>query len=401
MVTPAYTNDMHISAEMSLLLHVSSPHPLLSEEEIRLLVSQLHPEKLYELAASHNIILLFIKPHNKASLALLPDDLHQHIHKTALQHGAKNIQLASELVHLSRLLAKKNIITVAFKGPALSQRLHSDVIYRFFGDLDITIDKQKVAAALPLLQKEGYSVSPHIALHHLTGYLATEHFISLHNRQKDIALDLHWDFTNKYAIRPLTFADIQTDLVQLHLDAGQITSLNKEDTLLQQTIHAASHCFEKLEFMSAVAHLICMEHDWEHIIRRAEKLHSLRLLLVGTKAACTLYNIPFPDPLAPFLKEDPRAATLAQQVVAALLTNGEFHPDHELHWRFNRLHIDVRKSYRDKLRYGVQLLFQPTISDWEALPGLAPMWPLYILFRPCRLLYNCFLKLGSKVRRQE
>lgn len=65
--------------------------------------------------------------------------------------------MTAKLIRILALLKSNNILTQAFKGPALSELAYADTTLREYSDLDILIMEKDIARSISLLTKDQYA----------------------------------------------------------------------------------------------------------------------------------------------------------------------------------------------------------------------------------------------------
>jgi hypothetical protein len=372
-----------MSPELELLIGLTSP---LSVEENRLreIAGQCDEKEFFQLASFHKLLSLLKKNYPEFLPTVFSRQFNAELSRFERQVSFTNLTMAGELISLCREAEEQGIAIVPFKGIGLSQKLYGDINYRSCCDLDLLVARDKVKQTCSLLKERGFEISPQVNERQHEAYLKTEHFFSCFHPQKGVKIDLHWDFTNKYAIRPLCFEDVENHLTQLKISGSSLAFLSNEACLVQLCVHAASHCWEHLEFITSVSYLLANNYvDLDEALRLARKIRSVKMVLLGIRLAHIIYKIPLPKD---FTENFGSIEALANDI-----GNSFLHPNKRssvLTWRYSSLHLQLRDSTVDRMIYILRLLFRPTIKEWQIFPALAPLWRLYYLIRPGRLLFE-------------
>jgi hypothetical protein len=219
-----------------------------------------------------------------------------------------------------------------------------------------------------------------------------EKFFSCFYPKKGISIDLHWDLTNKYATRPMCFEDVQNHLTQLKMSGSSLRFLNNEACLVQLCVHAASHCWEHMEFVASVSFLLANNSvNLDDALKLARKIRSVKMVLLGIQLAHLIYKIPLPKD---FADKFGNIEVLANETRDSLLYPHKI--SHRLTRRFSNYHFQLRDSAVDRIVYAQRLLFRPTNKEWHLFPTLAPVWRVYYLIRPGRLFFEAIKKMVGR-----
>ncbi|MCA1793394.1 MAG: hypothetical protein LC660_05880 [Desulfobacteraceae bacterium] len=98
--------------------------------------------------------------------------------------------------------------------------------------------------------------------------------------------------------------------------------------------------------------------------------------------------------------QDPGLEKLAEDILERIRTR-EAGFSESLSRRVSLLHLRVRDSLPDRIRYLVRLFTMPTVKEWTLYPLPPRLTPLYRIIRPIRLGVRLALLslLGGKVSR--
>lgn len=381
--------------EMELLLALSSPYFAdFTDETVISLTKKCDESILFQKARFHNLLLLLKRRLSKAAFSSFSKAFATKLEQAERYTSFTNLKMTGELIKLLEAANEQEVTLIPFKGPTLAQRLYGDINLRASADLDIATNPEQVGQAINMLKGRGYQISPELNSHQLTKYISFEHFISCFHPETKIKIDLHWDFTNKYANQPFLCSNAKDHLSPLRIGAQEIMVLNNEACLVQLCIHAASHCWEHLEFTTAIAHLLTSNSlNVAKVFELAETLHAKGMVLLGLDLSSQLYNIELQKDFHSYFQDKPQIRALTNQLCQTLVSENSGHPSLPLlTWRYSSLHIKLRDSLIDKGGYLIRLLFRPTIKEYEVFPKLASSPGLYYCLRPPRLIWETIKK---------
>jgi hypothetical protein len=171
--------------------------------------------------------------------------------------------------------------------------------------------------------------------------------------------------------------------------------LAPEDLLLALCAHGAKHFWARLGWICDVSELIGAQNDivWPRVLTRARMLGSERMLLLGLFLARDLLGAQPPEAVFHEAQSDARVRSLAAQVKAWLPLE-EDPPTGAL--PSMRFHLAVRERLHDRIRYCLEGGLRPSYADWQFLPLPDPLFSLYYLIRPIRIMWQ---GLGRAQRR--
>jgi len=156
-------------------------------------------------------------------------------------------------------------------------------------------------------------------------------------------------------------------------------------------IHSTSHCWEKLEFICSVAEIVKSGKidDWIEVEKKAGLLKCKKMMYLGLALARDLFDAVLQKDLDNRVSNAPFVISLEKQVLKKLFTNHKSYLE-TLSWRFSTLHLFIRDTFSDSVKYSLRLLFRPTIREWTTNPLPSKFVFLYYILRPFRLFSGLF-----------
>jgi len=299
----------------------------------------------------------------------------------------RNLSLTAHLVALLKLLESNGIRAVPFKGPVLGACVYGDLALRQFSDLDVFIHKSDVRKAKELMLSAGYEWQGRLTTAQEAAYLETQceyHFARDGGR---IQVELQWGFVPWYYSLPWDVERLWGRLVRVSLGEATVSTFAPDDLLPILCVHAAKHCWERLEWVSDVAELLraCPNLDWDRVFEEAKASGSLRMILLGLELASDLLGTAIPEKAAEAIGKDGAVKQLAAWVVARLFR--EVSGEAALQRAFDdfRFRLRSRERLGDRLCYCLRRTLATTPDDWAVLPLPKSLFPLYGFLRPFRL----------------
>ena len=185
----------------------------------------------------------------------IPSKARSGLEKLNQENTRSNLLLTGELLKLVDLLEAHGIAAVPFKGPTLALWAYGDLGRREFGDLDILVKQQDVPAVRKLLAGEGFTPRPELSA---AQKAATLRLDCSHNfaNEKNIWLDVHWDFVVHYASVQIDTDKLWDRLQPILVNRRELKTVSVEDLLLIFCLHGFTHFWARLGWICDVAALI-------------------------------------------------------------------------------------------------------------------------------------------------
>ena len=300
-------------------------------------------------------------------------------------NARRNFVLSGELLRCLDVLGAHGIPAVPYRGPVLAASLYGDLALRQFVDLDVLLHKKDVLRARDLLMSLGYRPEFKLNSAQEAAYLRAQSEHKVMRDEGAVIVELHWQIAERYFSFPLDPASLSGRLEPISLAGREVWTFSPEDLLLILCVHGTKHLWERLAWMCDVGKLISTSEalDWHWVVEQAKALRSERMLLLGLCLAEELLGSSLPDAIRQKMRGDPSVASLAAQVRAWLWCDATERPGNLDRCRF---HLRARERIGDRLRYAWRLAVTTTPGDWAAVRLPSPLFPLYYLLRPVRLL---------------
>jgi hypothetical protein len=362
--------------ELELLLSClcTEINPTTSEQINTLLQQELDWNYLYEIAARYQVIPLLYSTIDNHFPAKVPKETFHQLQTDIYGNAKWNMLLTQELLSLINLFQSHEIRAIPVKGAVLAALAYGNLLLRQFGDLDMLIHPQDLAAATDLLVAHGYD---------------RDNFDSkpkFSQPQRQIKLELHQTITPSYCASPLEFEHLWSRSTSVKIAGVEVPSLRAADALLilvAQNAQDLLHNQPRLGRLCDIAALIHTHQDldWLDILTRAKLQGNQRILYFTLLLVADLFDTILPEQLQPAIESDSVANTLAKHWRSHL-----FAPEINVVWG-SLFYLKIRDRWWDKLKY----LIVPNSIDrlLLSLPGYLSY--LYHPIRPFWLIYNYFL----------
>jgi hypothetical protein len=286
--------------------------------------------------------------------------------------------LTGELTSLLRAFKESGISAVPYKGPAIAARLYGNLTLRQCGDLDILVREADVWKASELIIARGFE--PHFSIPETKrADFVRLSYVQLFRRDAgQTMVELHWGIAPRFFGVRFDAGGYWQRLESMTLQGATIAMPSAADLLLMLCVHGAKDCWEKLEWVGAIAELIrsTAEFDWESVWQRSGEMRCRRMVALGLRLAHGLFDSPIPAQLQS-LCESKSLRSQAQEVVQDFFSN---EPRPLTFWRRVAFHLRLKDTLTDQTSHCARLAFTTTPVDWSTmpLPGslsfASPLW---------------------------
>jgi len=320
----------------------------------------------------------------------------RHALQAHVQHNLQcNLALAAELVRLVQRLREHDIRVLPLKGPTLAVYAYGNLGLRHAGDLDILVPRQALRQTIQVLQGLGYDcLQERLVAFNASqeaAYLAHSNEWTFRCDARHMTVDLHWAFERLRQLFPTDIDTIWSRLTSLELAGTAVPCLPDEELLLYLGTHGSKHMWMRLCWLYDVATLVHRRPGlhWQQLLQQAATWRTLRPLLHGVVLAHQLFGSALPAPLQQQAQHDPMVARLGSTVYGTLTrplpeTSA---PQGLSALCRNLLYVArLQASWRHKLTVGAGIMKPVYVTDWQAVPLPAALFPLYYVIRPLRLL---------------
>ncbi|HYN80743.1 MAG TPA: nucleotidyltransferase family protein [Gemmatimonadaceae bacterium] len=325
---------------------------------------------------------------SETGVSVVPPTVMSWLRRSFQETTWRNTLLAGELTRVLDLLASHSIDAVPFKGPVLAALAYENVAMRQFGDLDLLVQPHERARTRELLLGDGYTM--YDGWSHVD---ELNHEYTLVGTRGGVRLDVHWKLFPR-AVLPVKPDRLRQQLAEVRIGDRTVRTFSPEDTLLILCVHADTHAWERLKWISDIARLVTSHPglDWAKSVEIADSTGSERILLLGLRLADDLLGAASPEQVITRARTSRHVTRLANTVSERLFepaaTDVEADRDKSL--------LQLRS--RDRLWHKLWLAATPNESDWEVMRLPGSLSALYYVIRPFRLLRKYGRRVGSALR---
>ncbi len=339
-----------------------------------------------DLSIRHKVLMLIFQSlmiENQISVPKVIKDKLKKIYRINLM---RNISVSSNLIQIVNMLDNNRIISVPFKGAVLSEFVYHDPMLRQFADLDLLISKKDAQKTINLFLKTGYELKIDLKQDQFKNYVKFKKSIEIKEKKSDIWVDLHWEFTGNYSIKPFELEYVRNRLVQINFLNQKVSHLAKADLLACLCLHGCKNIWDNLEsiFCIALVFETFNTGDIERLCDISSEKHCKKAVGLALFLCIHFFKIELTDTMKNHLFIYPDLKKISLPIIQKLTL--EKHPPINIGFRFSKFNLDVRDSLVDKIQYVLRMLFIPSFVDWNNnnFPNQFPI--LYFFARPTRLI---------------
>jgi hypothetical protein len=337
-------------------------------------------------ATLHGIAPLLYTNLKRTCPDLITNDVMNQLKGMYVSNATKNLSVSVNLLKILNIMMVNDILAIPFKGPLLAEKVYGNVCLRQYSDLDILVKEQDVSKAQDLLIKNGYV--PEFKLSGGKGkkYQQVENSISFFHPKGGPPIDLHWEMTGRYLLKPIEIEAFEGKLQYSYFLNQKVLSMPDDIMLIYLCIHGTSHCWERLEWLCCFAEMVRKRggKDLFKIIELAGELGCKRILYLGFYLGYSLFGVALPVKVLENIAGD-RGVVKYGKKLKQIIFGQKTDSIDDAKWRFAALHIQIRDTYIDRVKYAVFLYTMPTIKEWVKCPLPSWLTPLYRVIRPLRL----------------
>ncbi len=337
---------------------------------------------LLDLADEHGVRPQLRRRLSEISWSGVPDVVRSSLEGFCQFNGARALSLSEELGHVAVALAARGVPFAAFKGPALAAGLYGDLSLREYNDLDVIVPQERIGDAEAVLGALGFCATQGDRAFR-QAFLAYQRQFTFRHPDIDAVIDLHWDFCGIHVPFPLAPAEVWADPAQVRVGNRTIPTVAGANLALLLAGHGTKEAWRCLEWVNDFALLIDSERslDWAAIHRRAAARGCGDAVLLACAMAERLLAVPVPRDLVQPVAASARVAALAARLVAQM-RDGLPGPDR----KDDLSDVDLCDGRWDRMKAVLTLVLTRTVGDYHAMPLPRPLWRLYHLSRPFRLV---------------
>lgn len=353
--------------------------------------------KLFSLARVHGVVAplyLALRDYRDdippESFALLTREYHNAVGRSAF--------VTAELTRILGIFQEGGIDVIPYKGPVLSEQIFGQSVIRESKDLDLVLHKADIIRARDLLIENGYQKDMVLSQRAEAFLLSSRKESSYDLRLpfpsgggKQLKIELHWKIPLTSVVPPEWYWQ---GLETRRFQGQEILVFPIETLLIILLAHGFRHYWESLKWLSDIDLLVRRTEaiQWDTFLSESTRLGVRRVVAFGLLLSREYLGTPLPKSIESVLEQEERVRRLIPGALQNL-------------YGLQRCPVGavnnfwIRERLRDRfyyLRNILDYLFVPDLPDFLRFPLPRPLWPVYWVLRPLKVL-TCF---GDKYGRR-
>ncbi len=331
---------------------------------------------LLERARTHGLIPLIYHRLHAIEFLGVPAQVCRYLAVTFGVNAIRNQLLAHELVRVLARLSEAQIPVIPLKGVVLAESLYGDVALRTCADIDILVRPEDLEQSLRILRSAGYS----------DAFAAPPSLRLLARYGRDCALvredvrcvcplQVHCGLIWGGPAERRLLAEIWSRASRRPFQGAPAYALSPADELLYLAVHAARHGLSTFKWITDLDWLVSRgKLDWNVALNEARTLGWYDAVGFSLAACANLLDTPIPEPLA-------------ERHASAQVEVPKSEPGSLEILRQSFFVVRLLPGLSQRAIFLASRLFIPTSVDGQFLQLPSPLFFLYFLLRPCRLMF--------------
>ncbi|MFC1585634.1 nucleotidyltransferase family protein [Fibrobacterota bacterium] len=334
-------------------------------------------------ARAHGLIPLLCSALKETCWEDVPHPVQLKLAESVLSIEKKNMRMAGELVRVKQALQAGDLTAVPFKGPVLELAVYGRTGMRQYDDLDILIKKSDVPQAARILASLDYVPTRVFSPRQEKAYVKRECQYSFVPRQGGSCIELHWGILPPYYGFYQDFDVLLENFSPAWKEHG-FPEIPREDLLLMLCAHnGIKHRYDRLSWLCDMTRLIRVsDMDWEKLLKKAERYGSRKALLLGLYLAQRNSGLELPPMVTAMLDQEKGLKKISERIEKHYFLVPAPDPGAVQKAGF---HLSIRDRWSDRVSYLNNLLWHPSMFDWEFIRLPDSLYWFYYLIRPFRL----------------
>ena len=182
----------------------------------------------------------------------LPKDAAATLRRRAQAIARSNLAAAAESIRLQGRFDAAGIRSLHLKGVALAQLAYGSIATKFSQDIDILVSPDDAAAAIAVLQDQGYRLSRPAQQLDARGQRLVLRYgreVELRHAGSGQRVELRWQPVNSPSLLAGVDANSPSRDVPLS-NAARLRTLNDEDLFAYLCVHGAGHAWSRLQWLA-------------------------------------------------------------------------------------------------------------------------------------------------------
>ncbi len=347
---------------------------------------------LLDVAEYHRLLPLLYKTLSSVCPELVPQNVMASLNQYYKTNAARNFLMAGTILRINSICQINKIETLPIKGPLLSAVVYGDFSLRSFSDIDILVRERDIQKLIDLLLQEKYRLyPPGISLDIFLKFLRVNHDGRLLT-DKGFLFELHRDLADWYTPKEMTFERLTPYLRETEFLGYPVKEMCPEMLLAYLALHGNKHGWVPLEQLCCIAELIRKEQtlDWDLLFGIAGDYKIVRRVNLTLRLVHVLFEINLPEGISRKVA-DKKIDALANTIIEKIADRQGYLARFRDKARYHRKLMDRR---RDLLSFLMKGLAAPGTDDWEHLAMPLPLFSLYYIYKPLRIIFTPHEKSG-------
>jgi len=345
-----------------------------------------------DLAARHRVRPLVYRSLSNVCWDRVPADVRSEWEQAYHSISGRNRFVTGELLLIADAFRAAELPLVTLKGPVLAEMAYGDFALREFSDLDLLIRVADFEKTHELLERLGYTPVLNIGGAQALQFLWHQGELTFTSSVEGPEIDLHWRAATTHTALSIEADYFWPRFQPVQLAGETVLSFAPQDLPLYLASQGGQDQWSDLRRLCDLTEFLRRhrDFDWEQLLEAARRLHGLRVLLLGLQLASELLGAEIPHQVRRRINQDTALPRLAAQAVKKL--EGSDPPGIVRLFVFQ---IAAKERWQEKVALVVGRLTDRTAGDgkWIILPK--PLWGLYWLLRPLRMLGKLLRKRDS------
>lgn len=318
----------------------------------------------------------------------IPAPVWRELHTAAMAARADALAQWAELLRILRRCEAAEVHVLPYKGPVLGWEAYGDLGARPSVDLDLLVRPDQFERASDALRELGYRSEYHFPRARDQWFRRVDGDYPFQHADTGRLVELHVRaMSRRFGPQPST-AELWTRRRETTVLGTPVAQLGEDDQFYLQVVHGAKHRWERLEWIAATAELLRSRNGDLSALHTA-RYPEQRAVLLGCRLAHELLDAPVGTDTASRIARDPAVARLADAARRHLfrdpyLDDGAVNDTAAKLWFNYRL----QRGAFARVRFLYRWIAWPSPEDWEHLQIPDPMFFLYRITRPMRLLWR-------------
>lgn len=364
--------------------------------------------ELIELANRNGVLPLIARNIARHFSDHVPSEVFQALKSFLRTHTLRNLVMTNRLIGVCNLLQDKGIKVVSFKGPVLAQLAYGNLLFRQFCDLDLLVRPSQFDEAVRIMTEGGYN------LVETTGrlkrlWLAFTHKkdVTLYCPNDEIPIELHWKLSGTHFSLPVRVEELERRLESVQIGGKALESLGFNDLFLYLCLHGARHEWERLSWISDLAHLIRARElsgqpvDLNQMLDFARQNGCERILELGLHLVDRFYKASAYQLELSEVDDELRGLgdEIERRIFSVVYEPSPKKVKYQYLLSLQATSLQRYKLYVVYMSYYLSVMLTPNSADRDVLRLPAILYPLYYVLRPFRLVLKMFgVRQGPRER---